>query len=87
MYKRQAFIGAFAFPLLSLLGWLMTRLPQPTEEDKKLRTERVTLNRGRRHLFGGQDTGNDRRLSGFLFGYGRGFRRGDWQQDVYKRQV
>ena len=51
-FWMPAFIGAFAFPLLSLLGWLMTRLPQPTEEDKKLRTERVTLNReGRMHIF------------------------------------
>ena len=51
-FWMPAFIGAFAFPLLSLLGWLMTRLPQPTEEDKKLRIERVTLNReGRMHIF------------------------------------
>ena len=51
-FWMPAFIGAFAFPLLSLLGWLMTRLPQPTEADKALRTERVTLDgRARRSLF------------------------------------
>ncbi len=37
-FWMPAFIGAFAFPLLSFLGWLMTRMPQPT--DKELRTER-----------------------------------------------
>ena len=51
-FWMPAFIGAFAFPLLSLLGWLMTRLPQPTAEDQALRTERVTLDgRARRDLF------------------------------------
>lgn len=42
-FWMPALIGAFAFPLLSLLGWLMTRMPQPTEADKALRTERVTM--------------------------------------------
>ena len=42
-FWMPAFIGAFAFPLLSFLGWLMTRMPQPTQEDKELRTERVAL--------------------------------------------
>ena len=47
-----AFIGAFAFPLLSLLGWLMTRMPQPTAADRALRSERVTLDgRARADLF------------------------------------
>lgn len=42
-FWMPAFIGAIAFPLLSLLGWLMTRMPQPTAADKALRAERVTL--------------------------------------------
>ena len=42
-FWMPAFIGAFAFPLLSFLGWLMTRMPQPTQADKELRTERVAL--------------------------------------------
>lgn len=44
-FWMPAFIGAFAFPLLSLLGWLMMRMPQPTQADKELRTERVTLDK------------------------------------------
>lgn len=36
-FWMPAFIGAFAFPLLSLLGWLMTRMPQPTAADRALR--------------------------------------------------
>lgn len=51
-FWMPAFIGAFAFPLLSLLGWLMTRMPQPTEADKALRTERVTMDgEARRRVF------------------------------------
>lgn len=42
-FWMPAFIAAIAFPLLSLLGWLLNRMPQPTEADKALRTERVTL--------------------------------------------
>lgn len=42
-FWMPAFIGAFAFPLLSLLGWLMNRMPQPTEADKMQRTERVAM--------------------------------------------
>ena len=42
-FWMPALIGAFAFPLLSGLGWLMTRMPQPTKEDIEQRTERVTL--------------------------------------------
>ena len=42
-FWMPALIGAFAFPLLSVLGWLMTRMPQPTKEDIEQRTERVTL--------------------------------------------
>lgn len=51
-FWMPAFIGAFAFPLLSVLGWLMTRLPQPTRADVEQRTERVTLDRkGRAAIF------------------------------------
>ena len=42
-FWMPAFIGAFAFPLLSLLGWLMTRMPQPTAADRALRSERLML--------------------------------------------
>lgn len=42
-FWMPALIGAFAFPLLSLLGYLMNRLPAPTQEDIELRTRRVTL--------------------------------------------
>ena len=48
-FWMPAYIGAFAFPLLSLLGWLMTKMPQPSEEDKALRTERVAMD-GRTRL-------------------------------------
>ena len=37
-FWMPAFIGAFAFPLLSLLGWLMTRMSQPTAADRALGT-------------------------------------------------
>ena len=51
-FWMPAFIGAFAFPLLSLLGWLMTRMPQPTAADRALRSERETLDgRARADLF------------------------------------
>ncbi|MCP9611028.1 DUF5690 family protein [Coprobacter tertius] len=43
-FWMPAFIGAIAFPLLSLLGFLLNRLPQPDEKDKQLKVERVTLN-------------------------------------------
>lgn len=43
-FWMPALIGAVAFPLLSLMGWLMTRLPAPTAEDIALRTRRKTLN-------------------------------------------
>lgn len=47
-----ALIGAVAFPLLCLTGWMMTRFPKPTEADVAARSERVTLNgRQRRELF------------------------------------
>lgn len=51
-FWMPALIGAFAFPLLSLLGWVMTRLPQPTPEDVAMRSERVALDgKARRELF------------------------------------
>lgn len=51
-FWMPALIGAFAFPLLSFLGWLMTKMPQPTAADKALRTERVTLDKkARLNLF------------------------------------
>ena len=51
-FWMPALIGAFAFPLLSLLGYLLNRMPQPDARDKELRTERVTLDsKGRMELF------------------------------------
>ena len=45
-------IGAVALPLLALLGYALNRLPQPTEEDIALKSERETLNgRQRWELF------------------------------------
>ena len=47
-----ALIGAVAFPLLCLTGWMMTRLPKPDAADVAARSERVTLNgRQRWQLF------------------------------------
>ena len=47
-----ALIGAIAFPLLCLTGWMMTRFPRPTAADIAARTERMTLNGSeRRNLF------------------------------------
>ena len=42
-FWMPALVGAVAFPLLSLTGWLMTLLPAPTAEDEALRTRRKTL--------------------------------------------
>lgn len=51
-FWMPAFIGGIAFPLLSLLGWLLNKMPQPTAADKVLRTERVTLDgRARLRIF------------------------------------
>ena len=51
-FWMPALIGAFAFPLLSLLGYLLNRMPQQDARDKELRTERVTLDsKGRMELF------------------------------------
>lgn len=43
-FWMPALIGALAFPLLCLMGWMMTKFPQPTEADIASRTKRVTLN-------------------------------------------
>lgn len=47
-FWMPALIGAFAFPLLSLAGYALTKLPAPTEDDIKSRTKRVTLDAGQR---------------------------------------
>lgn len=50
-FWMPALIGAFAFPLLCLLGGTMTRFPRPTAADMAARSERVTLDgRQRREL-------------------------------------
>lgn len=43
-FWMPALIGALAFPLLSLMGWMMTRFPKPTQADIASRSERYTLN-------------------------------------------
>ena len=51
-FWMPALIGGVALPLLLLLGWLLNRLPAPTDADKALRTERVALDgRGRWSVF------------------------------------
>lgn len=51
-FWMPALIGALAFPLLCLTGWMMTRFPQPTAADIASRSVRVTLNgKQRRELF------------------------------------
>ena len=51
-FWMPALIGAIAFPLLYLTGWMMTRFPRPTAADIAARTERVALNGSeRRNLF------------------------------------
>ena len=42
-FWMPALIGAFAFPLLCVLGWTMTKFPKPTEADIASRSVRVTL--------------------------------------------
>lgn len=39
-----AFIGAFAFPLLCIAAWTMTKFPAPSAADIASRSRRVTLN-------------------------------------------
>lgn len=43
-FWMPALIGALALPLLSLMAWLLNRMPKPTAEDIASRTERTTLN-------------------------------------------
>ena len=47
LHISEFWMPAFTVRLLSVccrfLGWLMTRMPQPTQADKELRTERVAL--------------------------------------------
>ena len=51
-FWMPALIGAVALPLLALLGYALNRLPQPTEEDIALKSERESLNgRQRWELF------------------------------------
>lgn len=51
-FWMPAVIGAFALPLLVFMGYMLKRLPHPTEEDIALRNERVTLDgNGRKRLF------------------------------------
>lgn len=51
-FWMPALIGGLAFPLLIFMGWALNKLPQPTDEDRVLRSERVTLNgEQRRQLF------------------------------------
>ena len=44
-FWMPALIGGLAFPLLILMGWSLNKLPQPTDEDRALRSERVTFER------------------------------------------
>lgn len=51
-FWMPALIGAFALPLLALLGYSLTRLPQPTAQDIEQKSSRVTLNgKQRKELF------------------------------------
>ena len=51
-FWMPALIGGLAFPLLIFMGWALNKLPHPTDEDRVLRSERVTLNgEQRRQLF------------------------------------
>lgn len=43
-FWMPALVGAVAFPLLCLMGWMMTKFPQPSAADIAARTKRVTLN-------------------------------------------
>ena len=51
-FWMPAVIGGVALPLLVLMGYLLKRLPSPTQEDIELRNERVVLDsEGRKRLF------------------------------------
>lgn len=41
-------IGVLATPLFTLFLWMLARIPEPTEEDKKERTERVPMTKSTR---------------------------------------
>ena len=43
-FWMPALIGAFALPLLALLGYTLNSLPQPTQQDIAEKSQRVTLN-------------------------------------------
>ncbi len=47
-FWMPAVIGAVAFPLLILMGYILKRLPNPSEEDMEHKSERVTLNSAER---------------------------------------
>ena len=47
-FWMPALVGALAFPLLCLMGWMMTKFPAPTAADIAARTQRVTLDRRQR---------------------------------------
>ncbi|WP_294592243.1 DUF5690 family protein [uncultured Bacteroides sp.] len=49
-FWMPAFIGAFALPLLALLGYILNRLPQPTAEDVEAKSQRVTLDSKQRKV-------------------------------------
>lgn len=51
-FWMPALIGGCALPVLLLLGYSLTRLPHPTAEDIRLKSERKTLNgRERKEIF------------------------------------
>ena len=51
-FWMPALVGALAFPLLCLMGWMMTKFPAPCAADIAARTRRVTLDgRQRWQLF------------------------------------
>ena len=43
--------GAVIFPLMLLLAYLLNQIPEPSNEDKKLRTERAPMTTGERNKF------------------------------------
>lgn len=50
-FWMPAVIGGIAFPLLCLLAWTLSRLPQPSKKDIKQKSERLTMNGvGRRNV-------------------------------------
>ena len=47
-FWMPALIGAFAYPLVVVLGWSLSKLPEPNAEDISLKVERVTIDRSHR---------------------------------------